>query len=927
MLKYCIFFLFLINICNAQEPAHFIVGKDALNGLDLYSIIQDSNDDSVWITTENGIYNYNGHRFEHQIPDEITGVSLFGLTKDSKNNIYCFNLNGQIFKIVNKKLILYYTIPNDLIGMSLQIAFTKNDDLLIYTNYKIYQVNNNFKEIKVFEKNRVEVFYNTKNKLFYQRNNPTKKGYQLVVFDKEKTSFSILKETTYNYKHLFTKNKVIDIYEYIKDIETTEKESYNFLKSGKHKAFVANNTVWFSSLKKGGYKVNVGIEKDKISTLLFKDYFISGIMIDNEKNTWLLTFNKGIIIIPNDKIVSYNNVFKDEEIKSISNYKKTIYLGSSEGYIYKIRNNKVNLYKKGFNSIRELSIFDNIEVVNGFFYKNSKLHEHFPYTRNVNKVSDSVFYLASIVGLLKTNTTTQSTKNLVKKRTYTSFYNQNTKKNWIATTIGLQQHSKDTIKELKFKNEPIMASSIISIDNNIWIASKKGIFIYKNDTIINHLTKNNGLLSNRIQKIIYKKPNVYISSRKAIQQYNLTTKNITSFTKSNGLYGGINDFEIMNDTIYTLTGNGLLRFSFKDLATKIKKYKTLITSAVSNGSKDIKYNEELLPSNNNVEFSFLTPTFTYKNNIEYEYRLKGHQKEFIKARKNQNYVQYANLPSGKYTFEVVSSINNLSNFSSDFPFSIKTIWYKSFWFIILLSLTFLGILFTIYKVRLNILLGKNDKQRMEKQLAESSLTSLKAQMNPHFMFNAMNSIQSLVLEGQRYDAYEYLTQLSSFVRKNLTMSDVTFISYEDELSFIKMYLRLEKLRFKDTFQYKIITEVKNEHIKIPSMIIQPFVENAIKHGLLHKKEERELIIKFTQKSQLLVCKITDNGIGREASKIINAKKNAGTVSFSTSAIHNRFEILKMYYKLAIGFEYQDLKENNKALGTKVTIKIPYNNYD
>ncbi|RBW61335.1 hypothetical protein DS884_03225 [Tenacibaculum sp. E3R01] len=212
-----------------------------------------------------------------------------------------------------------------------------------------------------------------------------------------------------------------------------------------------------------------------------------------------------------------------------------------------------------------------------------------------------------------------------------------------------------------------------------------------------------------------------------------------------------------------------------------------------------------------------------------------------------------------------------------------------------------------------------DKKKNE--LAHLQLKSLKAQMNPHFMFNALNSIQSLILKEDKHEAYTYLSKFASLIRENLQMSEKSFVYFEEELSLLKKYLELEKLRFRDNFEYKIKGIENIEDIKIPSMIIQPFVENSIKHGLLHKVTGLKKVNIYFYQEEVFKCVIIDNGIGIEKSKEINTL-NSKVASFSTKAIQERLTFLKDYYKSDIGFEYEKINE-----GTKVIVKIPYVNKD
>lgn len=214
------------------------------------------------------------------------------------------------------------------------------------------------------------------------------------------------------------------------------------------------------------------------------------------------------------------------------------------------------------------------------------------------------------------------------------------------------------------------------------------------------------------------------------------------------------------------------------------------------------------------------------------------------------------------------------------------------------------------------------EEAKEHEVAHLQLKSLRAQMNPHFMFNAMNSIQSLVLKGDKYEAYNYLTKFASLIRENLNMSEKSFTEFDEELALLKKYLELEELRFQENFEYEIIGEHEIGAIKIPSMIIQPFIENAIKHGLLHKIDGiKKVKISFIQE-EVFKCIITDNGIGLKVSQAINKANHAKEISFSTKAIKERLTLLKNYYKADIGIVYEDVQ-----IGTSVVIKIPYTTFE
>jgi LytS/YehU family sensor histidine kinase len=198
-------------------------------------------------------------------------------------------------------------------------------------------------------------------------------------------------------------------------------------------------------------------------------------------------------------------------------------------------------------------------------------------------------------------------------------------------------------------------------------------------------------------------------------------------------------------------------------------------------------------------------------------------------------------------------------------------------------------------------------------------------MNPHFIFNALNTIQSYIYLNEKDNAILYLVKFSDLTRMILEMSNHEKISLADEIKTLMLYLDLEKMRFEDTlfFDVFIAENIVADNIKIPSMLIQPYVENAVKHGLLHKKDDRKLFIRFTHEDDILTVEIDDNGIGRKKSQLINAARKNKHESFSTIANQKRLELLNLGFNDHIGIEIIDKSDEKKqASGTKVILRIP-----
>jgi LytS/YehU family sensor histidine kinase len=220
-----------------------------------------------------------------------------------------------------------------------------------------------------------------------------------------------------------------------------------------------------------------------------------------------------------------------------------------------------------------------------------------------------------------------------------------------------------------------------------------------------------------------------------------------------------------------------------------------------------------------------------------------------------------------------------------------------------------------------------DKINLEKDLNESKLIAIKSQMNPHFFYNALNTIQSFILSNDKKQALTYLAKFSALTRKILVMTEKENISIAEEVKTLKLYLDIEKARFEENFNYEInISEnIDSENTKIPSMLLQVYIENALKHGLLHKKGLKYLEIKFSENQENILIEIIDNGIGREKSSALNAIKKKNHTSFATRAMKNRIDLLNSNKKEKMKIEIIDVyNQKDQSSGTKVSIKIPIN---
>jgi LytS/YehU family sensor histidine kinase len=287
-----------------------------------------------------------------------------------------------------------------------------------------------------------------------------------------------------------------------------------------------------------------------------------------------------------------------------------------------------------------------------------------------------------------------------------------------------------------------------------------------------------------------------------------------------------------------------------------------------------------------------------------------------------------NLRSGKYSFAVRASYNGRDwiAYSEVIVIEVKFPFWQKIWFIVLTFFLLLLAVVIGYRARIG-----NIKKRasIKQQITELESKALRAQMNPHFIFNSLNAIQELIITENTAEGYKYLSSFSKLLRMVLNNSEKNFIPLSTELEMIQLYLSLEALRFKQSFKYEIIMDegIEAEIIQVPSLLLQPYVENAVWHGLRHKKGNENLIITIKENSKQLQIEIDDNGIGRKKAAEIKSQK-LGAEQFEskgTALAEQRITLLNQQYPNLATVKIEDkMNEKAESTGTKIIIYLPIN---
>ncbi len=497
---------------------------------------------------------------------------------------------------------------------------------------------------------------------------------------------------------------------------------------------------------------------------------------------------------------------------------------------------------------------------------------------------------------------------------------------WLALGNRTMINTRDTIYEFFIKKNNSVVSNCFeqSPDGSIWIGIKGGGFVVVKDDKIrfdirDEKYKNYG----NIRLIKCTQKHAWLLTERGLLVTDYQGKILSQYNSEMGIEANnITDMIVSGKKAWLCSKNGLMSIDFREQQfgkppAPILRTVELQGIAQPEGRYHFPYYKNTL----NTKFTSINP-YT-KIGFEYLYRLKGEHDDWRVANTESAY--YPRLSPNTYTFELKTrSKNGQESKTVDFDIEIRKPFWQNIWFILISVLGIAGILYWIY--------NRNEQRKAERnyydqELRSSQLTALKTQMNPHFIFNALNSIQEFIIMNEKRLANEYLSKFARLMRVYLNHSSKDWVPLEEEIQALKLYLDLEKLRFENAqVHLNIDPKLELEHIRIPPLFVQPYVENAFKHGLLHKPNNRKLDISFSKiTNNTLQIIIEDNGVGRKKAMEIKNKRINKNLSFATTANQQRLQLLNYNKQSQIAVKIIDLEENNCAAGTKIIIQIP--NYE
>jgi hypothetical protein len=341
-----------------------------------------------------------------------------------------------------------------------------------------------------------------------------------------------------------------------------------------------------------------------------------------------------------------------------------------------------------------------------------------------------------------------------------------------------------------------------------------------------------------------------------------------------------------------------------------------------------------LPYNKNfLTFTFSSTEFEQPERLVYTYKLTGMNENWIQTNFSNRTITFNNLQPGSYHlyFSVIQPDGRWSNSSTALHITITPAWWQRTWFITACIIAACILAFVLIRWRIRTVRKQEqekakqqqEKSRIEKEILELEAKALRAQMNPHFIFNCMNSIKSLIQKNEPEKAIDYLTTFSKLIRTIFQNSDKREITLHDEIETCRLYTQLESMRFSNklTYNFDIAEEIDFKSILVPPLILQPFIENAIWHGLMPKAEGGMLYVHILEKENKIYCVVEDNGIGRSVS--MQNKFNGTATEHQSKGIRltqTRLELNSVLNQRNAKIEIIDkVGDEGKAAGTKVIL--------
>lgn len=923
--------------------------KDGLINNQVNAIFKD-NANKIWLGSLGGVSIFQGNKFETLLfKDELSSFFVTSITQDEKGTIWLSTDGGGIVSYANKKFE-YYSIPSKNLAESnyvRHIFCDAKNNKWISTKKGVYRLDNQ---------------NNIKDTI------PNVNASQLFVDSLGTIWCSTFGDGVFK----ISKNNQRNF--------TSETDGLisNHIRSFKAKS---DGSFWFTS-KSGISKLDDNTivnfsEKDGLTAPNIKC-----IIEDLEGNVFMGSDGGGLIKFTNDKFVSYtqNDGLNSNIIMSIiEDHEGAIWFSTYGNGVCKMLNNNFTFYtendglgnntvwcsmlgkrnKVWFGTSTGFSVFDGkkIKSYNSKHGLNANKVYALAQDENENiwigsKEGLSVLYLVKD-SLYNFSTDFQLPTNI------RSIVIENHETIWLCSSEGLIKFNPLTNKYIKFGTESgLPDNSVMTLvkdeSNNIWVGTKNGLAYFKDGKFIS-VPVAEDYPSNNINFLKLDKFNsLWIGTNNGLfhlKNLDVNSISTSSFIRYSNL-DGLKSLECNQNAVFIDSKNNLWFGTNSGLTKHNIKLETKTIQLPKINLKEIRlffenqdwkkytsaFDQNQLPKNlvlpynkNHLTFDFDGIYHKSPDKVRFRFKLNGFDENWQPVTK-ANFVTYSNIPFGEYTFELSGSVDMIHwSDALTFNVTIKPPFWFTWWFYIIVVLFLAGFTWLIIELRIRAIKRQQATQLIVDQAKMLSLEqqALNASLNRHFIFNALNSIQYYINRQDKLSANKYLTSFAKLVRKNLDSTLENEIELDDEIERIELYLKLEQMRFQDKFDFKIDIDesLRFSSVKIPSMLLQPYIENSIWHGILPANKHGEILVKVFKENDQLIITIRDNGIGIETS--LNEKKDKKQLHISKGMeltkgrinLINRITDKSCFVK----GPYQIYDAAKNVAGTEVSITIKLGN--
>jgi ligand-binding sensor domain-containing protein len=945
--------------------------KDGLASSETYDVMQDSKG-YIWVCGDMGVSKFNGYEFKNfSIENGLPDNTLFGAWEDKKSRIWFRSFSGALSYCRNDSI---FTLPcNDTLkkifksALNISMYVDEGDTIWLGAN-RVFVVKispgwktSNVRMITVPPGKYL--YFIGQAGLVYGGNTP-KERITITAYDPANKKIFIIPLEIGNvnkgdFRFYVTRlndgSYLAGLDKYIINFNRTgiigtfeEKLAVIHLIQDKNGSFISSSY--------NGVSIWSGQKHDSIHRIAqLSNKIVTGICLGNENELWFTTEGNGLYCEEhrNFKYYTPENGISGSKISCFGRANKAVITGHSDGSVNVLNEDTIKVISTnltaGTQNERVITIFKkedkvflctpldffllnkNTLKVTGLFKKMS--------IKKIIHSKDGNIWALRFAHLYKCDPEKQFKiiKDITLENRVDNIFEDSKGVVWLCARDGIYTYDGNSLKNEGATNKLLSnhAAEIgEDLNKNIWIATKgEGIIIKKKNSLI-QLNEKSGLAGNMCKSLYMDSNRVWVGTNKGLSKITVLENgkySIENLSVKNGLLTNeINSILKFKSKIWIAHNIGITVFDPEKTKNEIYSPPVYIVSTLVNDSVYPNKNlDKLKYFQNYFTINYIGLSYRNAGNLEYKYKMKGVDSNWIYT--NYTSVKYHTVPPGAYSFYVYAKSNDgyWSAEPAIVSFVIRPAWWQTTLFKVgslLVALLAFGLLF---KYRLNNIRKRETAEtEMRNRIAETELKALRAQMNPHFVYNAINSVQYFITENDPESSQKYLAKFARLIRYVVDNSKPASIPLKTEIEALKLYLELESLRFEGRFVYSINIDesIDIDYLQIPSMLMQPYVENAIWHGLMHKKGNGKIDISIKIENEVLKCVIKDDGIGRKKSREL--KQNNGTVSHQSlgmSITKERLDIINQMNNSHLSVSIADLLNDEKeSIGTQVELNIPIN---